>query len=112
MPRLKQRYHDEIRSRLMDELGLANVMQAPRFEKIVINMGVGKATAQPSLIEGAVKDLTSHQRPEADRHEGPPLHRRLQAARGPVHRRQGDAAGRPHVGVPGSTGERGHPPHP
>jgi large subunit ribosomal protein L5 len=34
-------------------------MQAPRFEKIVINMGVGKATAQPSLIEGAVKDLTA-----------------------------------------------------
>src|SRR6478752_4044446 len=34
-------------------------MQAPRFEKIVINMGVGRATAQPSLIEGAVKDLTA-----------------------------------------------------
>ena len=58
-PRLKQRYLDEIRSRLMDELGLANIMQVPRFEKIVINMGVGKATAQPSLIEGAVKDLTT-----------------------------------------------------
>jgi large subunit ribosomal protein L5 len=59
MPRLKQRYQDEVRPRLVDELGLSNVMQAPRFEKIVINMGVGKATAQPSLIEGAVKDLTA-----------------------------------------------------
>jgi large subunit ribosomal protein L5 len=58
-PRLKQRYQDEIRARLIEELGLDNVMQAPRFEKIVINMGVGKATAQPSLIEGAVKDLTA-----------------------------------------------------
>jgi large subunit ribosomal protein L5 len=43
----------------MEQLQLSNVMQAPRFEKIVINMGVGKATAQPSLIEGAVKDLTA-----------------------------------------------------
>jgi large subunit ribosomal protein L5 len=59
MPRLKQRYRDEIRARLIEELGLGNVMQAPRFEKIVINMGVGRATAQPSLIEGAVRDLTA-----------------------------------------------------
>ena len=59
MPRLKQRYQDDVRARLVEELGLSNVMQAPRFEKIVINMGVGKATAQPSLIEGAVKDLTA-----------------------------------------------------
>ena len=58
-PRLKQRYQDEIRARLMEQLQLSNVMQAPRFEKIVINMGVGRATAQPSLIEGAVKDLTA-----------------------------------------------------
>jgi large subunit ribosomal protein L5 len=58
VPRLKQRYLAEVQGRLLKELGLANVMQVPRFEKIVINMGVGKATAQPSLIEGAVKDLT------------------------------------------------------
>jgi large subunit ribosomal protein L5 len=58
-PRLKQRYQDEVRGQLIEQLGLSNVMQAPRFEKIVINMGVGKATAQPSLIEGAVKDLTA-----------------------------------------------------
>jgi large subunit ribosomal protein L5 len=58
-PRLKQRYQDEVRAQLIEQLGLTNVMQAPRFEKIVINMGVGKATAQPSLIEGAVKDLTA-----------------------------------------------------
>jgi large subunit ribosomal protein L5 len=58
-PRLKQQYHDVVRGRLLEQLGFDNVMQAPRFEKIVINMGVGKATAQPSLIEGAVKDLTA-----------------------------------------------------
>jgi len=57
-PRLKQKYNDEVKGALKDALGLANVMQVPRFEKIVINMGVGRATQQPSLLEGAVKDLT------------------------------------------------------
>ena len=38
-------------------LGLDNIMEVPRLEKIVINMGVGRATQQPSLIEGAVRDL-------------------------------------------------------
>jgi len=58
-PRLKAKYQDEIRDALKEQLGLANVMQVPRFEKIVINMGVGRATQQPSLLEGAVKDLTA-----------------------------------------------------
>jgi large subunit ribosomal protein L5 len=58
VPRLKQRYQDDIAKALQEQLGLANVMQIPRFEKIVINMGVGKATQQPSLLEGAVADLT------------------------------------------------------
>ncbi|TML63020.1 MAG: 50S ribosomal protein L5, partial [Actinobacteria bacterium] len=57
-PRLKQRYDDEIRARLRDELGLGNVMQVPRLEKIVVNMGVGRAVGQPSLLEGAIRDLT------------------------------------------------------
>ncbi len=58
-PRLKVRYDSEIRSRLKDDLDLANVMMVPRLEKIVINMGVGKATQQQSLLEGAVRDLTT-----------------------------------------------------
>ena len=57
-PRLKRRYASEIQGQLKDQLGLANVMQVPRLEKIVVNMGVGRATQQPSLLEGAVKDLT------------------------------------------------------
>jgi len=58
VPRLKQKYNDEVKGALKSELDLANVMQVPRIEKIVINMGVGRATQQPSLLEGAVKDLT------------------------------------------------------
>src|SRR5712692_3666119 len=56
-PRLKQRYLDEVRGQLKDQLGLANIMQVPRLEKIVLNMGVGRATQQASLLEGAVRDL-------------------------------------------------------
>jgi large subunit ribosomal protein L5 len=57
-PRLKQKYQDDVRAALKADLGLANAMQVPRLEKIVINMGVGRATQQPSLLEGAVADLT------------------------------------------------------
>jgi large subunit ribosomal protein L5 len=57
VPRLKQRYDDEIRAALKDTLGLDNIMQVPRFSKIVLNSGVGKALQQQSLIEGAVRDL-------------------------------------------------------
>jgi large subunit ribosomal protein L5 len=56
-PRLKERYETVLRPQLKDALGLSNVMEVPRLEKIVVNMGVGKATQQPSLVEGAVRDL-------------------------------------------------------
>jgi large subunit ribosomal protein L5 len=69
IPRLKARYQDEIRQKLQDELEIGNVMQVPNFEKIVINMGVGRAAGQPSLLEGAVADLTviSGQKPVVTR---------------------------------------------
>jgi large subunit ribosomal protein L5 len=57
-PRLRRQYDDEIRDALKEQLGLTNVMEVPRFEKIAVNMGVGAATAQASLLEGAQRDLT------------------------------------------------------
>ena len=57
-PRLKQRYETDLRPQLQRELGLRNVMQVPRLEKIVLNCGVGLATQQQSLLDGAVADLT------------------------------------------------------
>ena len=57
-PRLREKYDSEIRAQLKDTLGLGNIMQVPRLDKIVINMGVGKATQQASLLESAVRDLT------------------------------------------------------
>ena len=57
-PRLRVRYATELRGSLQSQLGLSNPMLVPRMEKIVLNMGVGRAVAQPSLLEGAVRDLS------------------------------------------------------
>ena len=59
VPRLKARYNETLRDQLKGELGLANVMQVPRLDKVVLNMGVGAATAQASLLEGAARDLAT-----------------------------------------------------
>ena len=56
--RIKTRYLTEVRPALQSELGLGNVMEVPRLSKIVLNCGVGKATQQASLLDGAVTDLT------------------------------------------------------
>jgi large subunit ribosomal protein L5 len=58
VPRLKERYQDEIAPALREEFGFANVMQVPTLTKIVVNMGVGEAARDAKLIEGAVRDLT------------------------------------------------------
>ena len=58
-PRLKERYNSEIRAKLQEEIGLSNVMQVPRPQKIVVNMGVGEASKDAKLLDGAVKDLTT-----------------------------------------------------
>src|ERR671931_2956414 len=57
-PRLRARYDDQIKAQLKEQLGLSNPMEVPRLTKIVVNCGVGKATQQASLLEGAVTDLT------------------------------------------------------
>jgi len=58
MPRLKQRYREEIAPELLKEFHFENVMQVPGVEKIVVNMGVGEAARDSKLIEGAIRDLT------------------------------------------------------
>jgi len=58
IPRLKQRYRDEIAPALNTEFGFANVMQIPRLVKVVVNMGVGEGSKEPRLLDGAVRDLT------------------------------------------------------
>lgn len=58
VPRLKAKYNDEFRDALQESLGLGNVMQVPRIEKIVVNVGCGKAVEQRQLIDKVVADLT------------------------------------------------------
>jgi large subunit ribosomal protein L5 len=58
-PRLKESYRSEVVPRLQQELGLENVMQVPRPEKVVVNMGVGDASKDAKALEGAMKDLTT-----------------------------------------------------
>ena len=58
-PRLKERYRSELRARLQSDLGLKNIMQAPKPEKVIINMGVGDATRDAKLLDGAISDLTT-----------------------------------------------------
>jgi large subunit ribosomal protein L5 len=57
-PRLKESYREELVPRLRDELGYGNVMQVPRLEKIVLNMGVGDAIKDGRMLEAALADLT------------------------------------------------------
>ena len=56
-PRLKERYHAEVHAALKERLGLTNPMQVPTFSKIVVNMGMGDAVADKTVVDGAVADL-------------------------------------------------------
>ena len=56
---LKERYNEEVVPALQKELNLSNVMQVPRVEKVVVNMGVGAAVAEPKILEEAVRELES-----------------------------------------------------
>ncbi|MFO8074813.1 MAG: 50S ribosomal protein L5 [Actinomycetota bacterium] len=59
VPRLKQRYDQSIREELKARLELANVMEVPTFEKVVVNMGVGDAITDARALEGAFRDLAT-----------------------------------------------------
>ena len=58
MPRMQQRYLDEIRAKLREEFSYGNPMQVPKLEKIVLNMGVGEAAGDQKILDAAVAELT------------------------------------------------------
>jgi large subunit ribosomal protein L5 len=58
-PRLKERFNSELREQLKGQLEMKNVMEVPRPIKVVVNMGVGEASRDTKLLDGAVKDLTT-----------------------------------------------------
>jgi large subunit ribosomal protein L5 len=57
MARLMERYRSEVRDKLTEEFGYRNVHQVPRLEKIVVNMGIGEAAANPKLLDKASEEL-------------------------------------------------------
>jgi large subunit ribosomal protein L5 len=56
-PRLKKVYHEVVRPKLVEEFGYKNPMQVPSIEKVVLNMGVGEATADTKKVTAAAADL-------------------------------------------------------
>jgi len=59
MARLKEIYNSDIKASLQKELGIKNVMAIPKISKIVVNMGVGEASQNAKLLDGAVSDMTA-----------------------------------------------------
>lgn len=57
--RLKDKYDSEVVKALMEKFNYKNIMQVPKLEKIIINIGVGEAKDNPKVLESAVKDLTT-----------------------------------------------------
>ncbi len=58
MARLKDHYNDVVRGKLQEQFGYKNVMQIPRLQKIVVNMGVGDAVADKKKLDAAIADMT------------------------------------------------------
>ncbi len=58
VPRLKQRYNDELREALKEQFGLSSIMQAPTIAKITLNMGVGEAKTDAKVLDAAMDELT------------------------------------------------------
>ena len=69
MERLKEKYQKGVAPALTEKFGYKNVMQLPKVEKVIINMGVGEAVGNPKALDAAVTDLTaiSGQKPQLTR---------------------------------------------
>ncbi|MBO8136873.1 MAG: 50S ribosomal protein L5 [Desulfotomaculum sp.] len=69
MPRLKDKYQNEVIKALMDKFGYKNIMEVPKLEKVTINIGLGEAVQNPKAVDSAIEDLMtiSGQRPVVTR---------------------------------------------
>nr|WP_320146351.1 50S ribosomal protein L5 [uncultured Anaeromusa sp.] len=69
MVRLKEKYINEVAKAMMEKFGYKNVMEIPKIEKVVLNMGIGEAVANPKVIDSALADMTliSGQKPVVTR---------------------------------------------
>ncbi len=69
MVRLKEKYTSEVAKAMMEKFGYKNVVEIPKIEKVVLNMGIGEAVANPKVIDSPVADMTliSGQKPVVTR---------------------------------------------
>jgi large subunit ribosomal protein L5 len=58
IPRLKQRYNDELRTQLKEQLAVKSIMQVPRISKITLNMGVGEGKTDAKALDAAIEELS------------------------------------------------------
>ena len=97
MARLLERYQKEIVPQLAEKLGRTNVNSLPKLQKIVVNMGVGKALQDKNRMEQAAEQLDADRRPAGPDHQGQGGRQRLPAPRGQRDRLPGDPARPAHV---------------
>ena len=105
--RLKQHYQKSVIPALTKEFGYKNVMAVPKIEKISVNIGLGEATQNAKLMDGAVNELgqIAGQKPVITKAKKSIAAFKLRE--GMSIGCHGDAARRPHVRIPGPPGERG-----
>ncbi len=80
--RLRALYNDKLAKELQKDLGLKNLHEVPRLEKIVVNAGLGRAKDDKKLMESAANTLRKSNRAAAHPDRGQEFHRRIQTARG------------------------------
>ena len=100
MARLLDLYKNDIAKAMATKFNHDNPMAIPKLTKIVINMGVGKATQDKAQLDSAVDSPEQDQRPEAGGHQGQGIGVRIPAPGGKRHRLQGDSARQADVRIP------------
>ena len=97
MARLREKYKNEIAPALAKEFEIKNPMAIPKIEKIVVNMGLGEASANAKILDVATEELEVDHGPKAGHHQGEEIDRCIQAASGNGYRHDGHASRRPNV---------------
>ena len=75
MARLKEMYQSEIVDAMIKKFGYKNIMEVPKLDKIVINMGVGEAKDNAKVLDSAVRDYGNHHWPEGSSYKGEKISR-------------------------------------
>ena len=110
MARLKVKYTEEVAPALFKKFGYKSTMQIPKIEKIVVNVGCGEARENPKVLDAVVKDLSAITGQKAIITIAKKSVANFKLREGMPRGRQGHAARRQDVGVPGSSVQRGSAP--